>query len=65
MYQNITGYCPTLEENYTIRVNYLEISAGKFHGFTKDTFQCRHNIYGDSCSINDCPIYMSAPDTLQ
>jgi len=65
MFQNITGYCPMLNENYSIRVTYEKVSTHTLQGFIKGTFRCEHNIYGDSCQIPDCPIYLSAPDTLQ
>lgn len=64
MYKKVTGYCPVLDENYSIRVNYREISTSAFHGCIKDTFRCEYNVSRCICPMPDCPIYTSAPETL-
>lgn len=64
MYKNVAGYCPVLDENFSIRVSYQEISASTFHGHIKDTFRCEYNVSKGICPLPDCPIYLSAPDTL-
>ncbi len=64
MYKKITGYCPTLEEEYSIDVKYLEVSTLASHGFIKDTFRCEYNNCSNHCTVQNCPIYTSAAETL-
>lgn len=59
-----TDYCPTLNENYSISIEYQKVSTTSFNGFIKNTFRCEHNIYGDGCQLSDCPVYLSAPEML-
>lgn len=56
----ITGYCPTLDEDCTIRITY----NGVFQSYIKDRFYCKHS-YENNCPVSDCPIYLSAPDELR
>ena len=64
MYKKITGYCPTLKEEYSIDVKYLEISTLAFQGFIKDAFRCEYNNCSNCCAVHNCPIYTSATETL-
>ena len=59
----VTGYCPTLEEEYSIKITYLNASTLQNQSFIKDTFKCEHSIR-TGCSMPHCPIYKSAPDDL-
>lgn len=60
-----TDYCPMLDEDYSISVKYQKVSTFSSQAFIKDSFRCEHNICGDFCKISDCPVYLSAPETLQ
>lgn len=64
MLKCITGYCPILEEDYSIHVTYDKVSTLTFQGFIKDTFQCEYVLSENACPITDCPIYLAAPETL-
>lgn len=59
----VTGYCPAINDECSIRVTYCNVSVLEGQGFEKGRFQCKHSIYAD-CHISNCPIYKSAPETL-
>lgn len=63
MKKYITGYCPVLDDECRIQITYLDTSTLYSQGFVKDCFRCEHSIH-TGCSLPDCPIYESAPDTL-
>lgn len=65
MYKIIYGECPTQKREYSISVNYLNASAHGESCYVKGTFRCEYNIYSEHCFLSDCPIYESAPETLQ
>ena len=64
MRKKIAGYCPTLDKDYSITVTYIDGSTLSQRCLIKDTFRCEHNTYGDACTLSDCPLYESAPDSL-
>jgi hypothetical protein len=59
-----TGYCPTLDDECSIQITYLNASTLKKQGFVKSSFRCKHSAYA-SCHISSCPIFEAAPETLQ
>lgn len=58
----VSGYCPAQQENYTISVRYIDASTLAKEQYVKGTFRCEHNLFGDKCNGNECPIYKSAPN---
>lgn len=58
----VSGFCPAQQRDYTIDVSYLDASTLESRQFVKGTFRCEHNLFGDKCNGNDCPIYESAPE---
>lgn len=62
MYKTISGYCPTLDKEYSILIEYKKVFGRIPNVFIKNEFRCEHNIYGDACPLSDCPLYDAAPD---
>lgn len=60
----VSGYCPTQDKEYSISVSYLNASTLEEKSYIKGTFRCEHNLYGDKCNGNECPIYDSAPQSI-
>lgn len=58
----VSGFCPTQQKDYTIDVSYLDSSTMEEKQYTKGTFRCEYDLFGDKCNGNDCPIYESAPE---
>ncbi len=58
----ISGFCPAQQEEYTIDVSYLDASTLEEKQYVKGTFRCEHNLFGDKCNGNECPIYKAAPE---
>lgn len=63
-YAYINGYCPVQNEDYSIKVTYLEYKPGYQHIFIKDVFSCDYYNNHGYCNIKECPIYTSAPEEL-
>lgn len=60
----IKGYCPTLEKDHTIDVEYIDASTLEGREYIKGLFTCSIASYGGKCSVaNECPLYKSAPNT--
>lgn len=59
-----TGHCPILNDECRIQITYIDASTLYNRSFVKDSFKCEHSIH-TSCRLPSCPIYDSAPDTLQ
>ena len=58
---SISGYCPVLNDDCSIKVTYIQVHTLNFGGFTKDIFQCEHI---KDCPLPDpgkCPLYSNAP----
>lgn len=53
----VKGFCPTQNCNYQISINYIDADDD---GYLKGTYKCEHNIFGDKCSLKECPLYKSA-----
>lgn len=60
----VTGYCPTLDKECSIKITYLNASTLYNPGFIKSHFICKHAMPAD-CHIPGCPIFEAAPETLQ
>ena len=58
----VSGYCPAQQSDYTISVSYIDASTLAKREFVKGNFRCEHNLFGDKCNGNECPIYKSAPE---
>lgn len=58
-----TGYCPTQEDDYSIAITYTDSSVLHRASFTKNSFKCDYNRFGDKCSC-ECPIFQNAPEEL-
>lgn len=58
----VSGYCPAQQRNYSINVSYIDASTLSQRQFIKGTYRCEHNLFGDKCNGNECPIYKSAPE---
>ena len=63
MDKRFTGYCPVLDDEYSICITYLNASTPQSQCFIKDRFRCDHSRQ-KGCHIADCPIYEAAPDAL-
>lgn len=57
----VSGFCPTQQKDYTIDVSYLDASSLEETQYVKGIFHCEHNLFGDKCNGNECPIYKNAP----
>lgn len=57
----VTSFCPVQKKDYTINVSYLDASTLDEKQYIKGTFCCEHNLFGDKCNGNECPIYKNAP----
>ena len=57
----VSGFCPVQQDDYYINVYYIDVSTFEERQFVKSTFRCEHNLFGDKCNGNECPIYKSAP----
>lgn len=57
----VTGFCPAQQNDYTIDVSYIDASTLQKKQYVKGTFRCEHNLFGDKCDGNKCPIYKLAP----
>lgn len=64
MQKIVTGYCPTLDDECSIQITYLDASTLENQGFVKGRFRCKHSVYA-SCHVSSCPIFEAAPETLQ
>ncbi len=58
----VTGFCPAQQKDYSIDVSYVDASTLSERCYVKGTFRCEHNLFGDKCNGNECPIYKSATE---
>ena len=59
----ISGFCPIIEEDYSISVSYVDVSTLSSKKYIKSLARCEHSMV-DGCPINECPILKSAPEAL-
>lgn len=64
MQKTFHGVCPAQGKNYTISITYIDASTLEEKQYIKGTFRCEHNLFGDKCNGNECPIYKSAPQNI-
>ncbi len=59
----ITGYCPTLDKDHSIEVDYINTSTLQGRSYIKGLFTCEVVSFGGDCSyVKDCPLYKQAPE---
>jgi hypothetical protein len=59
------GFCPVQNKAYAISIDYINASTLSCSCYEKGTFRCEYNIYGDNCSVTECPLYSAAPQELR
>jgi hypothetical protein len=69
IYRNYTGYCPHIEDDFEIDVEYAEVPVTKTtkRFFKHVGYDCLAND-DDECTYanqNQCPIYKKAPVTIE
>ena len=58
--QVVTGYCPVLDDEYSVTVFYVQV----FQQYQKDIYRCEYAIKtGRNCGFN-CPVYRDAPNFI-
>lgn len=65
-----TGYCPFLNKEHTISIEYLEVSQTQttHRHFKRSKYEC---CYSDECPPENldeygrCPLYLECPDSLR
>lgn len=60
MIEEVTGYCPEQDYEYTINVNYHPVSTLGISGYKKGNFSCGYTIR-NTCNQITCPIFKNAP----
>jgi hypothetical protein len=68
MNKTFSGFCPTQQANFTVRVSYLDArdQSDKNPVYVKGTFRCDYTARGGKCDIvNRCPINALAPNTVR
>lgn len=63
MRKRIAGFCPHLEKECVIEVNYINSSTFEGEAYTKGRFSCDYKEIA-SCNPNTCPIYKRAPQDI-
>ncbi|QUH21109.1 hypothetical protein [Alkaliphilus sp. B6464] len=59
----VTGFCPTLEGEHSIEVEYINASTLEERIHIKGLFTCSVVSFGGCCSVaKNCPLYKSAPE---
>ena len=61
----VSGFCPTQKKDYAIDVSYIYSSTMEETQYTKGTFRCEYDLFGDKCNGNNCPIYKTAPEHIR
>jgi hypothetical protein len=57
-----SGFCPTLKKNYSIEVEYIDVSSlGSPNNFIQGLCTCNHHALNDCSLANECPIKAQAP----
>ena len=66
MYKTFSGYCPAQNKDYNISIEYIETTSlnDTRRRYEKGMATCKHNMFGDKCDANKCPIIAQAPETL-
>ena len=59
----INGFCPTLDKDHSIEVEYIDASTLQERKYIKGLFTCEVVSFGGICSSsNNCPLYNAAPE---
>lgn len=58
----VNGFCPTLDKDHSIEVDYINASTLDGKAYIRGLFTCSVVSFGGECPVaNNCPVYNSAP----
>lgn len=64
MYKRVYGFCPTQNKDYSIRVNYINVSTTERFEYAKGIASCDYTSCGNDCDLPRCPIASNAPESI-
>lgn len=60
----LSGHCPTLNDDYSITVDYLDASTLSGQKHIKGLASCELAARGNCPNVKTCPILAKAPDEI-